>query len=362
MKKLFATLCLVLLPGFYSFCQLTFAKGLGGQGESFLMTAPGYCSAKKPDKCGKPLRVLTWNVNLMSSIDPVEFFLRVLGGQDMNEPEKRAEEVADLLVGWAYDIVVLQEVADPFLRAVINQKMAAAGYHVTDVLGGNWLSGWAFSLQILNGGVVIYTRVSSEGESVESKEFIFPRPVGTQGWCAVGCMYVKVPLNMGYLHVVGLHLQTVQSNSQEEYEGLTLHHRYLKKIIRELDIPAHEPVLYIGDFNTNAGEQVEKTDGDQYFQNMLKTLNAKEAAEYLKETLPYSFDPDRNQMAKGKTPKGTLDNVLCDKGHICPVGGYLKIFHTNGTKTPLGVHSDHYSLEGILYFSDGQEIPEFDTF
>ena len=65
-------------------------------------------------------------------------------------------------------------------------------------------------------------------------------------------------------------------------------------------------------------------------------------------------------MAFKKKPLGTLDNILCDHGHVCPEGGFLQIkrFDIEGNS---GLHlqelSDHFPIEGILYFRK-KKIPD----
>ncbi|WP_062268445.1 endonuclease/exonuclease/phosphatase family protein [Endozoicomonas arenosclerae] len=305
---------------------------------------PLTCPLNKSDQCS-PLKLLTWNVNLMTSYDFFEFLIWWFGSQDMNDPELRAEEIAQYMVKRDYHIVALQEIADKYLRGVVNKEMRKAGYYMTPVLGEGWK--WLLSGRLFNGGVVVY----SKAPILEMREFVFPMPVGNQGWCAIGAWYVKVPTQSGNLHVFGLHLQTVQSDNEEEYKGLIKHYGYLKQIKNKLNIPRHEAVIYMGDFNSDAGRQDGMAQGDEYFQIMLETLVSRQAADFTNTSLPYSFDIHENEMAKGKTPLGTLDNILCDKRNVCPINGYMKILHANQTSSRLGVLSDHYPIEGILYFT-----------
>ncbi|KEQ18810.1 endonuclease/exonuclease/phosphatase family protein [Endozoicomonas numazuensis] len=302
------------------------------------------CPLKACDQC-LPLKLLTWNVNLMTSNDFFELLIWLFGNQDMNDPELRAREIAQYIIKKDYHIVALQEIADEYLRSVVNEEMKRAGYYMTPVLGQDWK--WLLSGRLFNGGVVLY----SKAPIVEMQEFVFPAPVGQQGWCAIGTWYIKVRSHSGNLHVFGLHLQTVQSDSEAEYKSLIRHYDYLNKVKSALNIPKREAVIYLGDFNSDAGRQDGMAQGDEYFQLMLETLDSQQAADFANTSLPYSFDIYGNEMAKGKTPLGTLDNILCDRRNVCPITGYMKILHANQTRSRLGVLSDHYPIEGILYFT-----------
>lgn len=307
--------------------------------------APTTCPLNAFDQCS-PLKLLTWNVNLMTSYDFFEFLMWWFGGQDMNDPEIRAEEITQYMVKRDYHIVVLQEMGDQYLRDVVNKGMREAGYYMTPVLGEGWK--WLLYGRLFNGGVMVY----SKAPILEMREFVFPMPAGNQGWCAVGAWYIKVPTRSGNLHVFGLHLQTVQNNADNEYKGLVKHYDYLGKVKNQLNIPSHEAVIYMGDFNSDAGRQDGEAEGDEYFQILLETLVSRQAADFVKTSLPYSFDIYENEMAKGKGPyRGTLDNILCDKRHVCPVSGYMTILQANQSRSRLGVMSDHYPVEGILYFT-----------
>ncbi|WP_422134786.1 endonuclease/exonuclease/phosphatase family protein [Endozoicomonas sp. ALD040] len=307
---------------------------------------PTTCPLSVSDQC-LPLKLLTWNVNLMTSYDFFEFLMWWFGSQDMNDPEMRAQEIAHYMSKRDYHIVSLQELGDQYLRDVVNEGMRQAGYYMTPVLGEGWE--WLLYGRLFNGGVVIY----SKAPILEMREFVFPMPAGNQGWCAVGAWYIKVPTQSGNLHVFGLHLQTVQTDSEDEYKGLIRHYDYLGEIKSKLNIPSHEAVIYMGDFNSDAGRKDGESEGGEYFQIMLETLFSRQAADFTNTSLPYSFDIHSNGMAKGKGPhQGTLDNILCDRRNVCPVSGYLRILQANQTNTRLGVLSDHYPVEGILYFTE----------
>ncbi|MGI9281438.1 MAG: endonuclease/exonuclease/phosphatase family protein [Endozoicomonas sp.] len=307
---------------------------------------PMNCPLNASDQCS-PLKLLTWNVNLMTSYDLFELLIWWFSHQDMNDPELRAEEIVQFLIKGDYHIIALQEIADRYLRMIVNQKMTKAGYYITPVIGEEWSWELLLAGRLFNGGVVLY----SKAPILEAREFVFPTPAGAQGWCAIGTWYIKVPSESGHLHVFGLHLQTVENDSEKEYQGLIKHYDYLKRIKSTLNIPEDEAVIYMGDFNTDAGRQDGLAEGDSYFQIMLETLVSRQAANFTNSTLPYSFDIHENEMAKGKAPLGTLDNILCDIRNICPITGYLKILNANQTRSRLGVLSDHYPIEGILYYT-----------
>ncbi|WP_252179004.1 endonuclease/exonuclease/phosphatase family protein [Endozoicomonas sp. 4G] len=324
--------------------QCTFGKRQRMESIPVYTGPPVVCPLNAFDQCS-PLKLLTWNVNLMTSYDLFEFLMWWFGGQDMNDPELRAQEITQYLIEKDYHIVALQELADQHLRDVVNKGMREAGYYMTPVLGEGWK--WLLYGRLFNGGVVVY----SKAPILEMREFVFPMPAGNQGWCAVGAWYIKVPTYSGNLHVFGLHLQTIQTDSENEYKGLIRHYGYLEEIKNQLDIPSHEAVIYMGDFNSDAGRQGGEAGGDQYFQMLLETLVSRQVANFINSSLPYSFDIHDNAMAKGKGPKqSTLDYILCDKRNVCPVNGYMNILQANQSCTRLGVLSDHYPVEGVVYY------------
>ena len=289
---------------------------------------------------------LTWNVNLLGDQAYDYYYLKHLKGQDMNEPTKRARIIGDRIIETASDVVVLQELVDQELREIVNEKLKAAYYNHTEVLGMNTsLRDFWF-----NGGVVIYSRfpILEEDELVLSC-------YGDQGAAAVGIKYVKLRLQDRSAHIFGVHLQTIEQDADEEHETLIHQVTQLKEFMtRKVDVE-QDIVLVLGDFNANGGNKGKNFTGREEdrphedFEKILKMLNAREAGFY-KPEIEFSFDPERNEMAKGKFPTGTLDNIICINDYICPGHGIMEVFRFDGSDTYLGELSDHYAVKGIFYY------------
>ena len=296
------------------------------------------------DACVK-LKVMTWNVNLLGDKFYDYVFLKALG-QDMSHPVERAKEIGRQLSTMDMDIVVLEELIDEELRAVVNGRMNAAGYNNSSVLGINAWSQW----HIFNGGVVIYSRfpVEDEGQQVLQSW-------GGQGWAAIGVKYVRLRLDGRSIHVFGAHLQTIENHVVEEHERLKQQMWQFLNYINSKYIAPQDIVLLLGDFNASSGNKALATNRledspHEDFRYLLKVLNATEAGAYTPGSLRFSFNTVNNTMAQGKAPLGTPDNILCMRQFGCPDFGYLKVDRIKGAEFYYGELSDHHPVIGELYY------------
>ncbi len=297
------------------------------------------------------LKVLTWNVNLMADTPWEEELLKRYSNQDMNDPVSRAEAVGLVLAQADYDIVVVEEVLDSDLRDILIRHMTSAGYYSAKILGGSW--SLLLKLYIFNGGVMVFSRYPIVAEH----EKIMPSLWG-QYFAAMGVKYVKIKFYDQFVHVFAIHLQSIQWGVPEEHARLRQQINALKDFIALQDIKRNEIVLLMGDFNTNSGNKAEDFDGRHYpesevhsdFQYLLSSLDAREVGRY-SNSLPFSFNVYNNSMAFGKTPLGTLDNILCLKRYSCPDYGELRIKRFDDSATRLRELSDHYPIEGELFYS-----------
>lgn len=300
--------------------------------------------------------VITWNVNLMTDAYIEQLYLKYIAGQDMNNPTARARLIADKLSSKNVDLMVLEEFMDQDLRDIVIGELKKAGYYHSDILGGGYLDNWEY---LYNGGVMVFSRHPVEVED----ELVLPA-VGTQRAGAIGIKYVKLrPVFGRVVHVFAVHLQTIQHNSENEHKNLRWQIDELKRYKSEKKISKNDIVLFIGDFNANSGNKSDYSlellaESKPYddFKYLCDQLNAREVAPF-QNSLPFSFNNVNNSMAVGKNPLGTLDNILCAKDYICPVGGFMKISRFDVDQEQEGLKfdelSDHYPIEGMLFFHKG---------
>ena len=196
-------------------------------------------------------KVITWNVNLMADAFYEKLMLSYFGGQEMNNPLERAKLIADVLEEGQYDIIVLEEFVDEDLRAPVEQKLIDEnGYYHSQLLGASYFV-LKNLLYIYNGGVMIFTRQPI----VEEDELVLSA-VGLQRSAAIGVKYVKLKSIYGnFIHIFAVHLQSIQHGWDSEHESLRRHASLLRDFKQSKKIPADDIVLFVGDFNANAGNK-----------------------------------------------------------------------------------------------------------
>ena len=184
--------------------------------------------------------------------------------------------------------------------------------------------------------------------------------VGMQRSAAIGVKYVKLKPVHGYtVHVFAVHLQTIQHEWDWEHSNLRKHADLLRQFKQSKQIPADDIVLILGDFNANAGNKsgvtiddlLENSPHDDFYY-ICEAINAVEVRPY-RDSLPFSFNVVNNTMAFEKKPLGTLNNILCDIGHVCPERGFLRIRRFDvdeNSGLEIKELSDHFPVEGELFF------------
>lgn len=293
---------------------------------------------------GQPFHLLTWNVNLMSSWWIAQMFLYYINNQDMNDILSRAQLIADRLKEKNYDVIALQEVGDHASKKILDDTLSDAGYFSSEILGESWshLNGVAY---VFNGGVTLYSR----HPFVALEYHTFSRGTWLQAYMPKGVVYGKIDIHGRVIHLFSLHLQSIQHNAQNEYDVLKKHQHELAQLIQSKQIAPEDHVFLLGDFNVDAQNYLKKQNEHSDFQEMLKILNAREIAPLMDCNPVISFDPAFNPMAKGKTPTGTLDNILCVNFYTCPYSGSRRIFRFDDTTTRLKELSDHYPMEALIF-------------
>ena len=293
---------------------------------------------------GSPLRVITWNVNLMSSWTIAQWFLYYCDHQDMNDILTRAELIAKNLAHENYDIIALQELGDHASKRIIDYILIQAGYYSSEILGERQSHlGW--SIYLFNGGITLYSKYP-----FQTLEYhFFSRPAGLQYFMPKGAVYGKINIGGRVIHVFNIHLQSIYQGKVVEYEVQRAHLNDLRNLLHSKHYDDNDHVFVMGDFNFDAENYLKISHEDSLFYAALKTLEASEAVPFDSCTKLISFNPDENNMAKGKFPSGTLDNILCLNSPVCPYAGSKRIFRFEDTQTRLKELSDHYPMEAFIY-------------
>ncbi|MGI9277575.1 MAG: endonuclease/exonuclease/phosphatase family protein [Endozoicomonas sp.] len=305
---------------------------------------PDFIFSNQSENSGKEFRLITWNVNLMSSWLIGRLFLYYVDNQDMNDILIRTQSIANRLRDEKYDIIALQEVGDHTSKAILDHTLNSAGYFSSEILG-EVQDHLGDSKYIFNGGVTLY----SQYPFITLKYHPFSRAAGLQYFMPKGVVYGKIYFHGRIVHLFSLHLQSIENNSKEEYDVLKRHQHELREFIDSIAIDREDHVFLLGDFNVDAQNYSLKEEAGSEFKEMLNVLKAREVAPFSNCQPDISFNPSKNPMAKGKSPTGTLDNILCVNSTACPYRGSKRIIRFEDTTTRLKELSDHYPIEATIF-------------
>ncbi|WP_344331441.1 sphingomyelin phosphodiesterase [Kitasatospora putterlickiae] len=303
-----------------------------------LATAPGASAAPAGSTAVPALKVLTYNVFLMSRN------LYPNWGQD-----HRAKAIPATEVFQGQDVVVLQEAFDNAASdALIAQASAAYPYH-TPVVGRS-TSGWdatsgAYSSATPeDGGVTLL----SKWPILRKEQYVFKDACGSDWWSNKGFVYAVLNVNGLRTHVIGTHLQSTDSGCSAGQPAAVraAQLKAMKAFVDARNIPAAEPVLLAGDLNIDAH-------GGEY---PALLANAGVAPATSRGGWANSFDTADNSIAAYRypgEPKEDLDYVLYRADHARPenYANTVTRFHSApwtvsswGTDYTYNDLSDHYPV------------------
>ena len=116
------------------------------------------------------IKVMTYNINLLPNI-PISDMT-----SNLNHPYKRAYYIPKKIAKKNIDVVAFQEAIAPLSFYILDKRMKAFGYkYRTKLVGVPSLT----HLNLLNGGVLIYSRYPIIGQS---QYMVFPRSYGLEGF------------------------------------------------------------------------------------------------------------------------------------------------------------------------------------
>ena len=301
-----------------------------------LAGAAAAASAKRPTDPGRPdpvapgehvaLDVLTYNV-----------FLRPVLPDSQTT---RTALMPDHLRG--HDVLLLQEAYSNRHRERRLAERADDYSYPSPVLGRD--RGLA-----QDGGVVILSRWPIEDE----RQRLFGKLCDRSDCLAdKGILYARIEKQGQAFHVFATHLQSGRISRDTRERQMSV----LRDWIDALDLPADEPVLIGGDFNTDLFSDPDTG----AFTSMTRILGARHPEPPQGAEHEPTYDPPTNALAGGFRAR-YVDYVLYSDRHLAPVEATNAVRRVEAEGRPL---SDHYAVRGRFVFENGAqtapvaEVPE----
>ncbi|MFF7458142.1 sphingomyelin phosphodiesterase [Kitasatospora sp. NPDC008115] len=303
-----------------------------------IAAAPGASAAPADSAAVPALRVLTYNVFLMSRN------LYPNWGQD-----HRAKAIPAAGFFQGQDVVVLQEAFDNAASdALVAQASAQYPYH-TPVVGRS-TSGWDAtaggysSATPEDGGVTLL----SKWPILRKEQYVFRDACGADWWSNKGFVYAVLNVNGLRTHVIGTHLQSTDPgcSAGESANVRAAQLKAMKAFVDAKNIPAAEPIVLAGDLNVDSRSS----------EYSALLANAGVAPAGTRDGWAYSFDTADNSIAAYRyptDPREDLDYVLYRADHARPAAYTNTVvrFHSApwtvsswGTSYTYNDLSDHYPV------------------
>lgn len=269
----------------------------------------------------EPLNVLTYNI-----------FMRPTSVPTFNDNQ---DERAALIPGQVggYDVIVFQEAFSDSHREQILSSLAAEYPYQTRILGKDR------GLE-QDGGVVIVSMWPIEREFQMLFEDVCEGDLD-DCFADKGVLYARLDWNGKPIHIFGTHTQAGDTEERRETRETQL--ILIKSLIKEMTIPADQPVLIAGDMN------VDLYNDDEYT-TMLDRLSAAHPLPQSGDPLDrgYTSDPLTNEYVDENNPRKYLDYFLYSIDHLRPdqSSNDVRILKVDGRDL-----SDHYPVEGSFTFS-----------
>lgn len=290
------------------------------------------------------LDVLTYNVWLRPS-----YFI---DGQ-----RARVRELARYLQG--HDVLVLCETFAKNSSRYLFDTLRQYYPHQTGVLGAPRLFAGE-GVRMGNGGVTILSR----WPIVARDERSFGRLLkGPDAYADKGVLYACINKGGQVYHLFGSHTQAppepafraayklARRDADRAYRELRLEQfAVIGRFVRELRIPANEPVVIAGDLNTD------KLGAPQEFEQMLERLDA--AFPQRVSGRPGTWEPAANPLSTGQLE--WLDYVLWSRSHLQPESSQLEVrairSQNSWRRLPGGREyndlSDHHAVRAVFVFPE----------
>ena len=286
----------------------------------FIIALSGlHSSAQTAFQAKDSLRLLTWNIFMISPIAPRQ--------------SQRAEAIGKLLAEGDYDVIVLQE-------AFNNKRIDQIKKHIDSIYPYQVLP--KKKKAIYSSGVWILSKLPF----LETDAIMFKKRLHFDRFADKGAVRVRAQKGDFKLDVIGSHTQAMVKPKHSD-----VREAQYRRIRNNLFKNDSVPVLIIGDLNTP------KKPVDRYG-NMLEILEAKDGPVLVPEgslasdTLCYSWGCVYNDL----TPKNSRGDIglydyalIRENGVKVKVERTLRIDHGTNDKGQFNL-SDHYALDVLIKF------------
>ena len=291
------------------------------------------------------IKVMTYNINLLPNI-PISDMT-----SNLNHPYKRAYYIPKKIAKKNIDVVAFQEAIAPLSFYILDKRMKAFGYkYRTKLVGVPSLT----HLNLLNGGVLIYSRYPIIGQS---QYMVFPRSYGLEGISNKGVVYTAIEKKGYRYHFVSLHMQSFSNQIESsKFDAWKRQLGALQTFISNLKFSSNDRVILMGDFNTDSAKAMNGVidpQGNIVYQTLVQDLQVFQIAPF-KETLPYSYGYLSNGMTTSQE-QTTLDHIMCLQGSTCAdtVNSSISIISLKSKKLgSVQDLSDHYAVVADLNYTD----------
>lgn len=219
------------------------------------------------------------------------------------------------------DVVIFQEAFDPFARdPVLEPAMQAEGFIYDSGILNDYLP--------FNGGVIIYSRWPIV--ATDEIDFALCGPNSGDCFANKGIKYAAVEKLGRRYHLFGTHMDA--GSDPQDLQAKNLQYKEMRDFIAARNIPANEPVLFGGDFNTGP------TSSNMLWENMLDSLHPWLPDHYGFYSSTMSFDTAK-----------IIDHIWSDGLHLLPIEGRNEIFTLRGIQDNMwdvSEYSDHRTVLG----------------
>lgn len=285
----------------------------------FIWLSGSQCCAQTAFQADDSLRILTWNIFMISPIAPRQ--------------SQRAEAIGKVLAQGEYDVIVLQE-------AFRNNRIAQIKKYVDSIYPYQVLP--KKKKAIYSSGVWILSKLPF----LETQAILFKKRLHFDRFADKGAVRVRVQKGDFKLDVIGSHTQAMVRPKHSDVREAQ-YSRIRDCLYRNDSVP----VLVIGDLNTP------KKPVDRYG-NMLEILGAKDGPvlvpkeTLVSDTLCYTWGCVYNDL----TPKDSRGDVglydyalIRENGADVHVDRTLRIDQGTNEKGEFNL-SDHYAIDVLIKF------------
>lgn len=251
------------------------------------------------------------------------------------------------------DVITVNEAFTASLRPELTANMKKVGFlYSTDVLGKKGSAAWS-------GGVMVF----SKHKITKTREHIYTHYASADRNADKGVLYARIDKQGRPYNIFATH-----TNASYDFKGRTRlplsdggrkarsgQFDELRQFIAAQHIPAHEPVIVIGDMNVDMVSELGKANSE--YADMLRRIDAVHPTP---SGHPYSLDKNTNEWVDADDgPPQLLDYILLAKGYLQPTSASEAVvcLKSNGQniarKGRAGSFrdvSDHYPLHGKFVF------------